>query len=116
MLFPVALILLLTIVQAGLLWHARNVLSEAAQAGVNAGRVLHGSDAGAEDASMSFLRRAGASVITAPDVSATRDADTVTVTATGTAQKLLPLPGVEFRISVGASAPVEAFSTPGSSR
>lgn len=112
-LFPIALTLLLTIVQAGLLWHAHNVLSEAAQAGVSAGRVLHGSGADAERAALSFLHRAGASVVTEPDASATRDADTVTVTTVGTAHKLLPVPGLEWRMSVGASAPVEAFTTPG---
>lgn len=114
-LFPLALLLILVIVQAGLLWHARNVLAESAQAGVSAGRVLHATTSDAQSAATSFVTRAGNGVITSPAVSARVGTDTVTVTVTGTAQRVLPLPGVEFRISMGATAPVERWTAiPGS--
>lgn len=113
-LFPLALLLVLTIVQAGVLWHARNVLSEAAQTGVNVGRVAGGTSADAEAAALSFLNRAGDDAVSAPSVSASRAAEIITVTASGTAHRLLPVPGIEFRLRIGASAPVEYFSVPGS--
>ncbi|GAA5121445.1 hypothetical protein GCM10025762_42100 [Haloechinothrix salitolerans] len=113
--FPVALAVVLGIVQGGLLWDARNALLEAAQAGVTAGRVVHGTSADAEEAALSYLNRAASDDVTAPGVSAHRGVDTIMVTTTGTAQKLLPIPGIELRIRVGSSAPVERFSIAGSS-
>lgn len=111
-LFPLALLLILAIVQAGLAWHARNVLAEAAQAGVDAGRVLHAAGDDAHAAATSFVNRAGARVVSAPSVSAHVGPDTVSVTVTGTAQKVLPIPGVEFRLTLGASAPAERWTGP----
>ncbi|PXY25421.1 TadE/TadG family type IV pilus assembly protein [Prauserella muralis] len=113
-LFPLALLLILTIVQAGLLWHARNVLSGAAQSGVDTGRVLGAGTADAQDAALSFARRAGAGVVDDPAAAAVVSAETVQVSVSGTAQKVLPIPGVQFRFSMRATAAKERFTVPGS--
>ncbi len=110
-LFPLALLLILAIVQAGMLWHAHNVLAESAQAGVNAGRVLYATPADAHAAASSFLNRAGRNVITAPAVRVNRGAERVLVTVTGTAPRVLPLPGVTLRLTAGAAAPVERWTS-----
>lgn len=112
-LFPIAIVLILGGVQAGLYWDARNVLAAAAQAGANTGRVLHATTDDATSAATSFVTRSGTRRISHPAVSAERTADTVTVTVTGTAQKIIPIPGIEFRISMGATAPVERWTAPG---
>lgn len=108
-LFPLALLLILAIVQAGMLWHAHNVLASSAQAGVNAGRVLHATPADAHTAARSFVDRAGRDLITAPAVRVDRGAERVSVTVSGTAPRVLPLPGVTFRLTAGAAAPVERW-------
>lgn len=113
-LFPIAIVLILAGVQAGLYWDARNVLAAAAQAGANTGRVLYATADDATSAATWFVTRSGDRRISNPAVSADRTTDTVTVTVTGNAQKILPIP-IEFRISMGATAPVERWTaTPGS--
>lgn len=111
-LFPVALLLILAIVQAGLAWHAHNVLAESAHAGVSAGRVLHARTADAHAAALEFVDRAGNGVVTAPAVHVERTAERISVSVTGTAPRVVPLPGLTLRLSAGASAPVERWTTP----
>ncbi len=110
-LFPSALLLILAIVQAGMAWHAHNVLAESAHAGVSAGRVLHASTADAHAAALGFVRRAGTNVVTAPTVRVERTGERVSVTVSGVAPRVLPLPGLTLRLSAGATAPVERWTT-----
>jgi hypothetical protein len=109
-LYPLALLLILLIVQAGLLWHAHNVLAESAQAGVNAGRVLGATGDEARAAATGFVSRSGRDVIVAPAVRVDRGTERVSVTVSGTAQRVLPIPGLTFRLSAGAAAPTERWT------
>lgn len=112
-LVPVALVLIVLIVQAGLLWHARNVLAASAQAGADSGRVLDGTAEQARGAALDFLRRTAGESLTAPAASADRSLERVTVRVSGTAPTVMPIPGLDLRITVGAAAAVERFTTPG---
>lgn len=111
-LFPIVLLLIVLIVQAGLLWHTRNVLAAAAQAGADAGRQHGSTAAGARGAALDFLARTAGEALTAPTARATRDAERVTVEVSGTAPSVLPIPGLQLRISAGAVAATERFTTP----
>lgn len=109
-LYPLALLLILLIVQAGMLWHAHNVLAESAQAGANAGRVLGATRDDARAAATGFVSRAGRDLLDTPSVRVDRGAERVSVTVTGTAQRVLPIPGLTFRLSAGSTAPVERWT------
>ncbi|SEP53801.1 TadE-like protein [Amycolatopsis saalfeldensis] len=108
--FPVVLVLILSVVQGGLWWHAHAVAAQAAQAGVDAGRPVGATTSTAADAARSFADRAGHGVLTAPHVHATGTVTTVEVAVSGTAIRLLPIPGLDFPVSVTARASKERFT------
>ncbi|MGC7093964.1 TadE/TadG family type IV pilus assembly protein [Amycolatopsis lurida] len=111
-LFPVVLLLILSAVQAGLWWHAHAVAAQAAQAGADAGRPVAATITTASDAAHSFADRAGRGILTAPDVRTTITTDTVQVAVSGTAIRLLPIPGLDVRVQANAQAAKERFTTP----
>ncbi|MBA0127275.1 pilus assembly protein [Haloechinothrix sp. YIM 98757] len=111
-LMPVALLLILSVVQAGLAWHTRTVLAEAAQSGVAAGRVHASTASQTQHAALSFIHRAGTGLITRPAADADIETTTIEVTVTGTAPRVLPVPGLDLRLTQGARAPRERFTTP----
>ncbi|KAA9159433.1 pilus assembly protein TadE [Amycolatopsis acidicola] len=111
-LFPVVLVLILSMVQGGLWWHAHAVAAQAAQAGVDAGRPVGATSDTASEAARSFAARAGRGVLAAPEAHATATADTVQVTVSGTAVSLLPFPGLEIRVDANAQATKERFTVP----
>ncbi|WP_240519659.1 TadE/TadG family type IV pilus assembly protein [Amycolatopsis antarctica] len=111
-LFPIALVLILSAVQGGLWWHAHAVAAQAAQAGVEAGRPVDGTSVTAAEAAHSFATRAGRGVLTAPDVHTTVTADTVQVEVSGTAIRLIPVPGLDIRVAASAHAVKERFTVP----
>jgi Flp pilus assembly protein TadG len=111
-LFPVVLLLILSAVQGGLWWHAHAVASQAAQAGVDAGRSVGATTTTAADAARSFATRAGSGVLTAPEVQAVVTAEIVGVTVSGVAPRLLPIPGLDIEVSATARAVKERFTVP----
>jgi Flp pilus assembly protein TadG len=114
-LFPVLLILLMTIVQAGMWWHARNLALAAAEAGVQVARTTTGTSQSAQSAAVSYLERAGGSATTDATVQAEVTAELARVQVSATASRVLPVPGLEMRVSQTAQARREAFTTPGGS-
>ncbi|MFE0024105.1 TadE/TadG family type IV pilus assembly protein [Amycolatopsis sp. NPDC059021] len=112
-LFPVVLLLILVIVQGGLWWHAHTIAVQAAQAGADAGRPVAATTDAAADAARSFTSRAGQGVLTGPAVHAVVTADRVQVTVTGTAPRLLPIPGWDIRVDASARTVKERFTLPG---
>ncbi|MFD2422688.1 TadE/TadG family type IV pilus assembly protein [Amycolatopsis pigmentata] len=109
-LFPVVLVLVLSIVQGGLWWHAHTVAAQAAQAGVDAGRPVGATSSTAEHAARSFTERAGRGVLTTAEVRATVTGQTVQVTVSGTTTRLLPIPGLDIRVDATAQAAKERFT------
>ncbi|WP_414943840.1 TadE/TadG family type IV pilus assembly protein [Amycolatopsis sp. cmx-11-32] len=114
-LFPVVLVLILAAVQCGLWWHAHAVAAQAAQAGADAGRPVGTTIATASDAARSFADRAGRGVLTASEIRATATAEDNQVTVSGTAIRVLPIPGLDFGVEVHARAVKERFTTGGRS-
>ncbi|PKW18762.1 TadE/TadG family type IV pilus assembly protein [Saccharopolyspora spinosa] len=109
---PLALLLLVTVLQAGLWWHTRTLCLAAAQQGVQAARTVTGTADDAQNAATAFLARA-ATVVDAPVVTAEIGDRAVTVRVAATAPRLLPIPGLD-RIEQEARAAKERFTTPGS--
>lgn len=112
-LMPIALVLLMSIVQVGLWWHAVNLCSTAAQNGADAGRVVSGTGADAQSAASDFLARAGARVVTSPHVQADVSGQHVSVVVSASALRVLPIPGLDIHVQQRAEAAKERFTVPG---
>ncbi|MFD8494885.1 TadE/TadG family type IV pilus assembly protein [Amycolatopsis sp. NPDC059657] len=112
-LFALALLLVLSIVQAGLWWHARDLVSTAAQEGADAARTLTGTTTHGQDTAASFLRRAGDGMLSDPAVHATGDTTRVQVSVSAAVLQVLPIPGLDLRVSATAHAAKERWTTPG---
>ncbi|MFF3088762.1 TadE/TadG family type IV pilus assembly protein [Streptomyces nojiriensis] len=110
--FPFVIVLTVTVVQAAMWFHARNVALTAAREGVAAARTYQSPEgAGAARARETLGRIAGDS-LRGPTVSTAGSTDTdVRVTVTGSAPSMLPgLSGLS--VSQSASAPRERWTTP----
>jgi Flp pilus assembly protein TadG len=111
-LFPFVLLLAVSVIQAGVFFHARDVARSAANGGALAGALEGGSAAAAQSEAQSRIDRAGGtSLLESSSVTATRTATQVTVTVEGRALTFLPLlPDLDVTQSV--SAPAERFTAP----
>lgn len=106
---PVFLVLVMTIIQAGFFFHARDVALSAAQVGVAQARTVTGGDGAGKAAA--FANSVGGNTLTGVRASTTLTRSTVTVTVTG--QPLSLVPGVRLpAITASANAPRERFTTP----
>ncbi|WP_187351865.1 TadE/TadG family type IV pilus assembly protein [Allosaccharopolyspora coralli] len=105
---PLLLMLVLTVLQAGLWWHTRTVCLHAAERGLTTARTLHGTSGSAHAAAHSFAARHA----DAPSVDVQRDDERATVRVTATAPLVLPIPGLPTRVTHHASGSVETFTTP----
>ena len=104
---PLLLVLVLTVVQAGLWWHTRTVCLHAAERGLTHARTLHGTTTSAHAAAHSFATRHADT----PHVEVNRDDDRATVRVTASTPVVLPIPGLPTRVTHHASGSVEKFTT-----
>ncbi len=113
-LFPAALLLVLSALQGALWFHARTVATAAASAGVTVGRAEDGTVASAVAASASVVERSGgSSVLGDAAASGTRSATTMSVTVTGRAPQIVP--GVfDAQVRQTVTGAVERVTAPGS--
>ena len=102
---PVLIALILVPFQVALWWHARQVADAAANEAVDAAQVATATQQDGEAAAAWFLDAAGN--LTDPQVTVTRTPDTVTVTVTGRAPRLIP--GRDWAVTAVASGPIERF-------
>lgn len=107
-LFPVALVMLLAIVQAGLWWHAHTICRYAAIQAVQTVRTTTGTPGDAQAAAWDVLGRTGTAAST-PTVTVAGGPVQVSATVSATPLRLIPLPGAAFRASYTATAPRERF-------
>lgn len=111
-LIGLALVVMISVVQAALWWHTRSLCLHAASTGLQVARSW-GADPGAgEQAAGSFLARAP-SAATSPATTVETTATEVTVRVSATAPQVLPIPGLHFRVTQSANAARERFTTPG---
>lgn len=108
---PLALLLILSTVQAGLWWHTRTLCLHAAQQAATAARTLTGSPSQATAAARSFLDRAPGTT-DAPEIHVDSSARDVVVRVAATAPVIVPVPGLVLRVEQTAGAAKERFTTP----
>ena len=105
--FPAVLALIVAIVQAALVWHARNLAQAAAAEGLRVERAPAVSADAGQQRAQAFLTETSRQLLGDVEVTATRTAGTATVTVTGTALGVLP--GLHLPVRATVSGPVEAF-------
>lgn len=105
--FPVAMLLVLLVVQGALWFLGREVATDAAADGARAAAVVGGTDTSGNEAALTDLRQLGGPTLQGTSVSSTRSAGTVTVTIRGKTESILP--GLSLPVSASASEPVERF-------
>ena len=107
--FPLILAMILTVMDAGLFFHARAVAIAAAQEGARAAAAQRATAGAGTAAARSFIDDAGGQdVFGAWTVTGDRSATTASVTVTGTALGLLP--GLRLPVRQSATVPVERLT------
>lgn len=107
--FPLVLLIFMTLVQWGLYFHASQVADAAAQDAARAAQASGGSEVAASAAAEDVLGDArGSGLLHGIDVSVSGDARSVTVTVTGEVRSLIPLP-LRLKVRGVAGGPLEQF-------
>lgn len=104
---PLLLLFLMLSVQVGLVAHAQNVAKAAADEGAADARTFNGTAGDGQARTEEYLGRLAPSILTSRSVSATRTADTASVTVNGTVISLVP--GWKPTITQTSTGPVERF-------
>ena len=104
--FPVVLLLVMTLIQAALWFYARSIALGAAQEGAREGRVQPASTDRAHSGAESFLDQTADDLLTARDVTVNGSSTTIEVTVSGTSISLFPGLG-GWSVSQTAVGPVE---------
>ena len=107
LILPVVLVMVMLVVQFALAFHARQVVTAAAQDAALAATATGATPDAADTTARHVLASAGTGLLRDTDVNVNADADRVHVTVTGTVANVVP--GVEFTVSGTSDAPVERF-------
>lgn len=107
---PALILLIFTVIQFGLWYHASSVTRAAAQEGVRQARVAGGTSASGQATAESFLQQTAGSLINNSSVIASRDANTTAVSVNGTVISVVPF--LHLPVSGHASAVTERFRAP----
>jgi len=108
---PVLIFLIMCIVQFGLWMHASRIADAAARDGVAAARLEGTAGDASGDAARRTLDRLADGLILGSHVSASRDADRVTVNVTGSVRAVIP--GIELPVTGWADGSIERFRSDG---
>ena len=106
---PLLMLLILLVIQFAVWEHAEAIAHATAEEALAAARVQGGTAAAGQQRADQVISQIGTSVLTGPQVSVTETAADVTVTVTGTAERVLPVPGLSFPVTVTVTGPVERF-------
>lgn len=111
---PLLMLLVLAIIQAGLILHANHMAQAAANVAMEAARAELASGGDGQAAAEASLARNAGSVLENQDVSVARGAETVTVTITGEATRIVPLFDAPIEVTVtGAVEHIEPLEAGG---
>lgn len=114
LLAPVIIFMIFVVIQFALWYHARHVVTVAAQEGARAARAANISAAAAEragqDRAYAFIDTIGGTVVEDPNVVVNRGTATVSVRVTGTAIHIVP--GLRLQVRGQSVGPVERFVPP----
>lgn len=104
---PVLLLLIMTVIQFGLFYHAAHTAEAAAQEGVRAARVEDGTAADGRDRAERFMHDAAPTLVNDVRVDAARDNEVARVEVTGSVRAIVP--GLHLSVHAKAESPVERF-------
>ena len=105
LILPVVLLTLMVIVQLALAFHARQVVTAAAQDAALAATAQGAAPDTADVTARHVLDAAGRGLLHEPTVAVTADADRVHVTVSGTVASVMP--GLELTVTGTSDSPVE---------
>jgi hypothetical protein len=103
------MLLILLIVQFAIWANACAVAQATAEEVLAVARVQGGTAAAGQQRATQVLDQIGSSVLVSPHVTVTRTGTTVTVQISGTAEDVLPVPGLDLPVEVTVTGPVERF-------
>ena len=106
---PLLMLLILLIIQFAIWEHAEAIAHATAEEALAAARVQGGTAAGGHQRAAQVISQTGSSVLGGPRVSVTMTPADVTVEVTGTAERVLPVPGFSFPVAVTVTGPAERF-------
>ena len=106
---PLLMLLILLIIQFAVWEHAEAIAHTTAGEALAAARVQGGTAASGQQRAAQVISQIGSSVLTSPQVSVTMSPAEVTAQVTGTAERVVPLPGLSFRVTATVTGPVERF-------
>jgi Flp pilus assembly protein TadG len=104
---PALLLLIMSIIQFGVWYHASHVAEAAAQEGVRAARVEGGSAAAGQTRAQEFVASAAPTLLVDVAVQSTRSTETARVEVTGTVRSIIP--GLTLPVHTEAESPIETF-------
>ena len=111
-LMPVIVMATMFVVQVGLAYHTRQVVSGAVQDGAATGAMVGSQPEDGATTAQSLIDAAAGNLVTNSSTSATRTGDVVTVSASATVVRVFPL-FPTFTVSADSSATVERFRPQG---
>jgi Flp pilus assembly protein TadG len=106
---PLLMLIILLIVQFAVWEHAVSVAQATAQEALAAARVQGGSATAGQQRAAEVLGQISSPVLVGSQVSVTRTATTTTVQIHATAERVLPVPGLSFPVTVTVTGPIEQF-------
>ena len=106
---PLLMLLILLIIQFAIWWNAESIAHATAEEALAAARVQGGTAASGQQRAQQVISQVGSSVLVGPRVSVTMTPADVTVTVTGTAERVVPFPGLSFPVTVTVTGPIEQF-------
>lgn len=104
---PVLLLLITSIIQFGLWYHASHVAKAAAQEGVRSARIEGGTAADGQARAERFLAASAPTLLADVQLDATRNGATARIEITGQVHSIIP--GLQLPIRAVAESPVEVF-------
>lgn len=107
LIMPVVVLLILSVAQYVVYYHASQLATAAAQEGVRAAQVLDATEDDGRAHAEDFLAQAGPDLVLGPNVAVTRSPETARVEVSASAPRLVPV--VPLGIHAVASGPVERF-------
>lgn len=108
LMMPLIVIAMMFAIQVGLAYHARQVVSGAAQDGAASGAVEGSSAAEGAATAESLIQGSAGNLLNGLSVSGSQSGEVVTVSASATVVKVFPL-FPTFAVSASSSASVEEF-------
>jgi Flp pilus assembly protein TadG len=106
---PLLMLLILLVIQFAVWANAESIAHATAEEALAAARVQGGTAAAGQQRAEQVISQIGSSVLVGPQVSVTMTPADVTVRVTGTAERVLPIPGLTFAVTATVTGPVERF-------